>query len=181
MCRYRKTTHLSKGSSQKAYNHLSVNGFNPGQCRPLKCPFCGSEELRTLETRDSHNNMVRRRKECSACSKRFTTYEYIEEIELMVRKKDGRLERFNSDKIVKGLQKACEKRPVSLEQIKDIAEQVRQRIIADGKDEVSSREIGDIVISHLRDLDYVCYVRFASVYREFKEPSDFKEFMKEEH
>jgi transcriptional repressor NrdR len=146
----------------------------------LKCPYCGSEEQRTLETRDSPNNMVRRRKECSACGKRFTTYEQIEEIELMVRKKDGRLERFNSDKIIKGLQKACEKRPVSLEQIKDIAEQVRQRIIAEGRDEVTSREIGDMVISHLKDLDYVCYVRFASVYREFKEPSDFKEFMREQ-
>jgi transcriptional repressor NrdR len=146
----------------------------------LKCPYCGSEEQRTLETRDSPNNMVRRRKECSACGKRFTTYEQIEEIELMVRKKDGRLERFNSDKIIKGLQKACEKRPVSLEQIKDIAEQVRQRIIAEGRDEVTSREIGDMVISHLKDLDYVCYVRFASVYREFKEPGDFKEFMREQ-
>jgi transcriptional repressor NrdR len=146
----------------------------------LKCPYCGSEEQRTLETRDSPNNMVRRRKECSACGKRFTTYEQIEEIELMVRKKDGRLERFNSDKIIKGLQKACEKRPVSLLQIKDIAEQVRQRIIAEGRDEVTSREIGDMVISHLKDLDYVCYVRFASVYREFKEPGDFKEFMREQ-
>jgi transcriptional repressor NrdR len=146
----------------------------------LKCPYCGSEEQRTLETRDSPNNMVRRRKECSACGKRFTTYEQIEEIELMVRKKDGRLERFNSDKIIKGLQKACEKRPVSLLQIKDIAEQVRQRIIAEGRDEVTSREIGDMVISHLKDLDYVCYVRFASVYREFKEPSDFREFMREQ-
>lgn len=145
----------------------------------MKCPYCGSEEHRTLETRDSPNNMVRRRKECFVCGKRFTTYEQIEEIELMVRKKDGRLERFNSDKIIKGLQKACEKRPVSLEQIKDIAEQVRQSVIAEGRDEVTSREVGDMVISHLKDLDYVCYVRFASVYREFKEPGDFKEFMRE--
>ena len=145
----------------------------------MKCPFCGSEELRTLETRDSPNNMVRRRKECFSCGRRFTTYEYVEEIELMVRKKDGRLERFNSDKIVKGLQKACEKRPVSLDQIKDIAEQVRQRIVAEGRDEVTSREVGDMVTAHLKNLDYVCYVRFASVYREFKEPGDFKELMEE--
>ena len=85
----------------------------------MQCPFCGSEDLRTLETRNSTNNMIRRRKECLACGKRVTTYEYIEEIELMVQKKDGRLERFNPDKIITGLQKASEKRPITLEQIKD--------------------------------------------------------------
>jgi transcriptional repressor NrdR len=146
----------------------------------MRCPFCGAENLRTLETRDSPNNMVRRRKECLACGKRMTTYEYIEEIELMVKKKDGRLERFNPDKIIKGLQKACEKRPVSLEQIKDIAENVRQEILAEGRDEVTTKEIGDRIIAHLRELDYVAYVRFASVYRDFKEPEDFHRLMNEE-
>ena len=145
----------------------------------MRCPFCGSEELRTLETRDSPNNMNRRRKECLACGKRMTTYEYIEEIELMVKKKDGRLERFNLDKIVTGLQKASEKRPVTLEQIKDIAEKVRQDIIAEGKDEVTSKEIGDKIIVYLRELDYVAYVRFASVYRDFKEPGDFQRLVDE--
>jgi len=110
----------------------------------------------------------------------MTTYEYIEEIELMVKKKDGRLERFNPDKIIKGLQKACEKRPVSLEQIKDIAENVRQEILAEGRDEVTTKEIGDRIISHLRELDYVAYVRFASVYRDFTEPEDFHRLMNEE-
>ncbi|MBN2335068.1 transcriptional repressor NrdR [Candidatus Bathyarchaeota archaeon] len=146
----------------------------------MKCPFCGSEVLRTLETRDSPNNMTRRRKICSGCGKRLTTYEYIEEIELMVRKKDGRLERFESAKILKGLQKACEKRPVCLEQMRDITEKVRQSIIDEGRDEVASNEIGDRVISHLKDLDYVCYVRFASVYREFREPEDFMKIVEEE-
>lgn len=146
----------------------------------MQCPFCGSEDLRTLETRDSPNNMVRRRKECLACGKRMTTYEYIEEIELMVMKKDGRLERFNPDKIIKGLQKACEKRPVSLEQIKDIAESVRQEILAEGRDEVTSKEIGDRIMVHLRAIDYIAYVRFASVYRDFKEPSDFERLWKDE-
>lgn len=145
----------------------------------MKCPFCGEENLRTLETRPSTNNMTRRRKECEICGKRFTTYEYIEEIELMVKKKDGRLERFDSDKIIKGLQKACEKRPVTLQQIKDITEKVRQTIISTGKFEVESKEIGDLIISHLKDLDVVCYVRFASVYREFKEPSDFSKLVNE--
>ena len=146
----------------------------------MRCPFCGSEELRTLETRDSPNNMNRRRKECLSCGKRMTTYEYIEEIELMVKKKDGRLERFNPDKIITGLQKSSEKRPVSLEQIKDIAEKVRQDILAEGKEEVSSKEIGDKIIVYLKELDYVAYVRFASVYRDFKEPGDFQRLMNEE-
>jgi transcriptional repressor NrdR len=146
----------------------------------MKCPFCGSQELRTLETRDSKNNMNRRRKECLACGKRITTYEYIEEIELMVRKKDGRLERFNLDKIITGLQKASEKRPVSLDQIKDIAEKVRQDVLGQGKDEVTSKEIGDLIVVHLKDLDYVAYVRFASVYRDFTKQSDFQKLMNEE-
>ena len=103
----------------------------------------------------------------------MTTYEYIEEIELMVKKKDGRLERFNPDKIITGLQKACEKRPVSLEQIKDIAENVRLEIVAEGRDEVTSKEIGDRIIAHLRELDYVAYVRFASVYVTLKSPVTF--------
>jgi transcriptional repressor NrdR len=147
----------------------------------MKCPYCGSEELRTLETRDSTNNMNRRRKECLTCGKRMTTYEYIEEIELMVKKKDGRLERFNLDNIVTGLQKASEKRPVTLDQIKDIAEKVRQDILAEGKEEVTSKEIGDRIIIYLKELDYVAYVRFASVYQDFKELKDFQRLMNEEN
>ena len=145
----------------------------------MNCPFCGSDALRTLETRDSPNNMNRRRKECLSCGRRITTYEYIELIELMVQKKDGRLERFNIDKIVTGLQKASEKRPITLEQIKNIAENVRQDILSEGKEIVTSTEIGDRIMNHLKEIDYVAYVRFASVYREFKEPKDFEKFMKE--
>ena len=145
----------------------------------MNCPFCGSSELRTLETRDSPNNMNRRRKECISCGSRITTYEYIELIELMVKKKDGRLERFNLDKIIRGLQKAAEKRPISPEQIRDIAEKVRQGILSEGKEVISSTDVGDRIMAHLRKLDYVAYVRFASVYREFKEPEDFEKLMKE--
>lgn len=165
---------------RKIYTIYYVTLILADRCTLMRCLFCGSDELRTLETRDSPNNMNRRRKECLSCGKRMTTYEYIEEIELMVKKKDGRLERFNLDKIVTGLQKATEKRPVSLEQIKNIAEQVRQDIIAEGKDVVTTKEIGDKIIVHLRELDYVAYVRFASVYRDFKEPSDFKRLVNEE-
>ena len=145
----------------------------------MKCPYCGSENLKTLETRDSADNTVRRRKECGDCGKRFTTYEYIETVELMVRKKDGRLERFDINKIVRGLQKACEKRPETMEQIHELAEKVRQELMLGGKEEVSSQEIGDLVMKHLKNLDRVAYIRFASVYRKFEEPEDFRRVLQE--
>jgi transcriptional repressor NrdR len=97
----------------------------------------------------------------------------------MVRKRDGRLERFDLNKIVRGLQKACEKRPVTMEQIHELAEKVRQELMAMGKEEVSSQEIGDLVMKHLKSLDRVAYVRFASVYRRFEEPEDFRRVLQE--
>jgi transcriptional repressor NrdR len=145
----------------------------------MKCPYCESEGVKTLETRDTQNNVVRRRKECMDCGRRFTTYEYVEVVELMVRKKDGRLERFDSNKIIRGLQKACEKRPVTMQQIRDLAQRVKQDLMVKGRDEVSSREIGDLVIGYLKKLDRVAYVRFASVYRRFEEPEDFRRVLKE--
>ncbi len=145
----------------------------------MKCPYCGSEQLRTLETRDSQNNTIRRRKECLECGRRFTTYEYIESYQLMVKKKDGRIERFDIEKIIRGLQKACEKRPVTLEQIRDLAMRVKQDLMAQGKEEVTSQEIGDLVIKYLKSLDRVAYVRFASVYRRFEEPEDFRAVLRE--
>jgi transcriptional repressor NrdR len=145
----------------------------------MNCPYCGSENLKTLETRDSPDNTVRRRKECADCGKRFTSYEYVETVELMVRKKDGRLERFDLNKIIRGLQKACEKRPVTMEQIHELAEHVRQDLMLGGKGEVSSQEIGDLVMKYLKNLDRIAYIRFASVYRRFEEPEDFKKLLKE--
>src|SRR3972149_12312104 len=130
----------------------------------MKCPYCESENLRTLETRESAENTTRRRRECAECGKRFTTYEYIEAVELMVRKKDGRLERFDLNKIVRGLQKACEKRPVTMDQIHELADHVRQDLTLRGREEASSQEIGDLLMIYLRNLDRVAYVRFASVY-----------------
>jgi len=108
------------------------------------------------------------------CGKRFTTYEYVETIELMVRKKDGRLERFDLNKVIRGLQKACEKRPVTMDQIRELAEHVRQDLAKMGKEEASSQEIGDLVMKYLKNLDRIAYIRFASVYRQFEEPDDFK-------
>ncbi len=145
----------------------------------MKCPYCSSESIRTLETRSSQDNTIRRRKECLNCGKRFTTYEYIETVELMVRKTDGRIERFDLNKILTGLQKACEKRPVPMEQIRNLSERVRQELMMKGKEEVSSQEIGDVVMKYLKNLDHIAYVRFASVYRRFEEPEDFKRILKE--
>lgn len=145
----------------------------------MKCPYCNQEGIRTLETRDSQKNTLRRRKECLNCSRRFTTYEYIETVELMVRKNDGRVERFDFNKIVKGLQKACEKRPITMEQVHNIAEQAREDLMMKGKEEISSREIGEILMKHLKKVDRVAYVRFASVYRRFEEPEDFRRILRE--
>jgi transcriptional repressor NrdR len=145
----------------------------------MKCPFCGSEEFKTLETRDSPENTTRRRKECINCGKRFTTYEYVETVELMVRKKDGRLERFDVNKIIRGLQKACEKRPVTMDQINELAGRVRQDLMLKGKEEITSQEIGDLVIKYLKALDRIAYIRFASVYKQFEEPEDFRRVLLE--
>ncbi|MCW4052474.1 MAG: transcriptional regulator NrdR [Candidatus Bathyarchaeota archaeon] len=145
----------------------------------MKCPYCGLEGIRTLETRDSQNNTLRRRKECLNCGRRFTTYEYIETVELMVRKNDGRVERFDFNKIVKGLQKACEKRPIKMEQVHDLAERAREDLMMKGKEEISSREIGEVLMKYLKKLDRVAYVRFASVYRRFEEPEDFRRILRE--
>ncbi len=145
----------------------------------MKCPYCGSEEFKTLETRDSLENTTRRRKECIKCGKRFTTYEYLETVELMVRKKDGKLERFDVNKIVRGLQKACEKRPVTMDQIHELADHVRQDSMLKGKEETTSIEIGDLVMKYLKNLDRIAYIRFASVYKQFEEPEDFKRVLLE--
>ncbi|NLE04806.1 MAG: transcriptional repressor NrdR [Crenarchaeota archaeon] len=145
----------------------------------MKCPYCGSEEFRTLETRDSLENTMRRRKECVKCNKRITTYEYIETVELMVRKNDGRLERFDVNKIIRGLQKSCEKRPISMEQINQLTGKIRQDLMLKGKEEVTSQQIGDLVMTYLKALDRIAYIRFASVYKKFEEPDDFKQFLLE--
>jgi transcriptional repressor NrdR len=114
------------------------------------------------------------------CGKRFTTYEYVETVELMVRTKDGKLERFDLNKIVRGLQKACEKRPVTMEQIHQLADRVRQDLMMKGKEEIASQEIGDLVMQYLKGVERVAYIRFASVYRKFEEPDDFRRLLQEE-
>ena len=145
----------------------------------MRCPYCNSEENKTLETRDSPENTTRRRKECISCGKRYTTYEYLETIELMVRKKDAQIERFDVNKIIRGLQKACEKRPVTMNQINELASKVRQDLMSKGAEEVSSREIGDLIIKYLKSVDRIAYIRFASVYKLFEEPEDFRKLLLE--
>ena len=145
----------------------------------MRCPYCNSENIKTLETRDSPENTTRRRRECVNCGKRFTTYEYVEAVELMVRKKDGRLERFDVNKIIRGLQKACEKRPVTMGQMNELAEQVRQDLTLKGTEEVASGEIGDLVMKYLKKVDRIAYIRFASVYKQFEEPEDFRRLLLE--
>ncbi|MDD5331831.1 MAG: transcriptional regulator NrdR [Candidatus Nanoarchaeia archaeon] len=142
----------------------------------MRCPFCSSEDLKVLESRDSENT-VRRRRECNDCEKRFTTYERIE-IDLMVVKKDGRREIFDREKLKRGILKACEKRPVSNEKIDAVVDKIEQELRKLDTSEVNSKIIGDKVSSKLKTLDKVAYIRFASVYKDFKSESDFKEELK---
>jgi transcriptional repressor NrdR len=139
----------------------------------MRCPYCNSDDSKTLETRDSPENTTRRRRECINCGKRYTTYEYLETVELMVRKKDGELQRFDVNKIIRGLQKACEKRPITMNQINELAEQVRQDLMLKGTEEITSGVIGDLIMKYLKNMDRIAYIRFASVYKQFEEPEDF--------
>jgi len=132
-------------------------------------------EDRVIDSRESEDGLqIRRRRECLRCEKRFTTYEEIEEKPLIVVKKDGRREKFNRDKIFNGIQRACEKRPVSTEQITTIVDEIEQELKQRFEKEVSSKDIGEMIIEKLRKLDEVAYVRFASVYRQFKDISEFQ-------
>jgi transcriptional repressor NrdR len=143
----------------------------------VKCPFCSDQENKVIDSRLSkEGQVIRRRRECLGCQRRFTTYERIEEIMPLVVKKDGRREAFDRQKIVNGLKAACQKRPVSAEQVEEIVEQVERKLQELGDREVSSTVIGEHVMKSLQSLDEVAYVRFASVYRSFQ---DIGEFMTE--
>jgi transcriptional repressor NrdR len=143
----------------------------------MKCPFCDFGGTKVLDSRSANDNKsIRRRRECEKCSRRFTTFEMIEETPLIVIKKDGSREEFSRDKILRGLIRACEKRPVSVNQLEIIVSAVEKEIRNTAHAEVESRSIGEIVMEQLYPLDEVAYVRFASVYRQFK---DINMFMKE--
>jgi len=143
----------------------------------MKCPFCGHPEDRVVDSRESKEHQaIRRRRECLDCKRRFTTYERVDEIPYMVVKKDGRREKFDRQKILAGLLRACEKRPVSMNRLEEIVNQAEGLVIDAHDREVPSQEIGELLMNRLRELDKVAYVRFASVYLDFK---DVKEFMDE--
>jgi transcriptional repressor NrdR len=143
----------------------------------MKCPFCHETENRVIDSRLSKdNNMIRRRRECSKCSRRFTTYERVEEMMPLVVKKDGRRETYERIKIINGLKRACEKRPVSINTIEAIADRIERNLQERGEKEILSSVIGEATMRELHDTDEVAYVRFASVYRSFK---DINEFMVE--
>ena len=143
----------------------------------MKCPFCGFNEDKVIDSRSSNEDKsVRRRRECEKCNRRFTTYEYVEEIPLMVIKKDGRREAFDRNKIISGILKACEKRPVSMEKVEAVVDKVEKELQKSFDKEVKAQVVGELVMDYLHKLDEVAYVRFASVYRQFK---DINHFMKE--
>lgn len=143
----------------------------------MKCPFCGHQEDKVVDSRASSDGVaIRRRRECLGCAKRFTTYEHVEEQPLMIIKKDGRREPFDRHKLLAGLVKACEKRPVSMDDLEGLVDELERELSQQFEREVPSREIGERVMKKLHALDPVAYVRFASVYREFK---DVEQFMRE--
>ena len=140
----------------------------------MRCPACGHDEDRVVDSRATKDNSaVRRRRECLKCGYRFTTYEYIEHTPVMVVKKDGRRERYSREKILNGLLRACEKRPVSREALEKLIDEVEKAIGSKAMDEIPTSEIGNEVMKRLAAIDQVAYVRFASVYREFKDVSQF--------
>ncbi|MDP3731590.1 MAG: transcriptional regulator NrdR [Candidatus Omnitrophota bacterium] len=140
----------------------------------MRCLYCGCKEDKVVDSRaTAEESAIRRRRECLKCGKRFTTYEYIEEVSLMVVKKDGRREPFDRKKVLSGITKACEKRPISMEKMEDIVIQIERAIQKKSDREVCASRIGELVMERLKTLDDVAYVRFASVYRQFKDVGQF--------
>ena len=142
----------------------------------MKCPFCGYSESRVIDSRPAEEGAnIRRRRECMACQKRFTTYEIIERLPLVVVKRDGSRQTFDKVKLINGMVRACEKRPVTLAQLEAIADDIEQELQSNLEREISAVDIGEMVMSRLKGIDEVAYVRFASVYRSFKDINTFME------
>lgn len=139
----------------------------------MNCPFCGSTDSKVIDSRDSESG-IRRRRECLKCRGRFTTYERPQRPGLFVIKKDKRREEFNKDKLLTGIRKACEKRPLESSAVSKLADDIEAELYQMGKTEIPTSIIGDLVMEKLKTLDYIAYIRFASVYREFKDVADFK-------
>jgi len=145
----------------------------------MKCPFCGYLDSKVMDSRPTdEGSIIRRRRECPSCKKRFTTYERVDELPIMVIKKSGNREVFDPHKIINGLIKACEKRPVTMEKLQNIANDVEKELKNSMEQEVESRTIGEMVMKRLKNADEVAYVRFASVYRQFKDINSYIEEIK---
>jgi len=140
----------------------------------VNCPYCGKQESRVIDSR-SLDEVVRRRRKCLACNARFTTYERVQPHDIFVIKKDGRREEFSRDKLLLGIRKACEKRPLPTGAIDKLVDTIEAELYKAGKSEVSSSYIGDLVMEGLKKLDHIAYIRFASVYREFADIGDLKQ------
>ncbi len=146
----------------------------------MKCPFCGFAQDKVVDSRESkEGDSIRRRRECEKCGKRFTTYERIDEIPYMVVKKDGRREKFDRQKVLSGLLHACEKRPVPTGKLGKIVDETEAYVVDSPDRERTTTEIGEMIMSRLRELDTVAYIRFASVYRDFKDVREFKAELEE--
>ena len=143
----------------------------------MKCPFCGAAETSVLESRTAEDGSIRRRRECGKCSKRFTTIEQVKRSFLWVIKKDGRREVFDKEKVKRGILRAIEKRPVSLDLVDDITDQVEMEMLRSEKQEISARVIGNAVLKKLKKVDKVAWLRFASVYLEFEDLGDFEKLI----
>ncbi|HKD05032.1 MAG TPA: transcriptional regulator NrdR [Bryobacteraceae bacterium] len=142
----------------------------------MTCPFCGHIEDKVIDSRESkEGDSIRRRRQCLSCEKRFTTYERIDEVPYMVIKKDGRREKFDRQKVLNGLMRACEKRPVSMVKLSDLVNQVESRVTESPDREIMTSEIGEFLMDTLRGIDKIAYVRFASVYRDFQDEQAFFE------
>lgn len=145
----------------------------------MKCPFCGYNEDRVIDSRPTEeNSAIRRRRECLKCMKRFTTYEKVESVPLMVIKKDKTRQAFDRGKILNGLLRACEKRPVSVDMLEKLVDEIEAQALNTLKREITSEEIGEMVMTRLKEIDEVAYVRFASVYRQFKDINTFMDELK---
>jgi transcriptional repressor NrdR len=142
----------------------------------MRCPFCGFLESKVIDSRESKKGIsIRRRRECLSCKRRFTTYEKIEEIPYMVVKKDGTRQPFDSQKLLRGMMKSCEKRPIQISQLEEIVEEIESLLQERPDKELGVAEIGQLVMDRLKQLDKVAYVRFASVYREFADVAEFRQ------
>ena len=140
----------------------------------MNCPYCNHEETKVLETRESEQDITRRRRECLKCEKRFTTYEQVEHSEITLIKKNGKRTTFDKQKVINSIKLACRKRPISDEKIEEIATKIENKLRNNIKKEITSKQVGEIVLRYLKKFDQVAYIRFASVYRDFQDLETFK-------